>query len=82
MLLKLRLIITLFPRSGTSFTLFTEEDQRSVDELIEVLEEAGQHVPSELLDISRLKSIGKQMRSKNKSRSNSYGGRHNHRPKV
>ena len=42
-------------KKRTSFTLFTDEDASKAKDLVKVLEEAGQEVPEELIEWSRMR---------------------------
>lgn len=43
--------------NGSSYTLFTEDDFASANELVEILRETNQEIPSELLKIAEIRAI-------------------------
>lgn len=48
--------------NGSSYTLFTEDDFASANELLEILRKTDQEIPSELLQIAKIRAINSSKR--------------------
>jgi len=66
-------------RTGTAYTVFTEEDAKGARDLIKVMNEASQEVPQELQELQELYIAGRARERQQKSRGYSMRSRRDYR---